>query len=87
MVSCENQELGPSQMQELEANRGRVSVSILDALNSYLRIEANGQKRDFLSGSRACTWLSTGGTFAERLVSLNAQEAARSLDHLIYSMA
>ena len=50
-------ELGLSLVQEIEADRSIVTVSIQDALDSYLRLKSTGRSNTFFKGGRACRWL------------------------------
>ena len=69
-------EPGLSLVQEVEADRSSVSVSIQDALDSYLRLKGAGRSKTFFQGAeRAVTYL-TEATDAEELSSLSASDAA-----------
>ena len=50
-------ELGLSLVQEVEADRSGVFVSIRDALDSYLRLKGAGRSKTFFQGGRACSGL------------------------------
>ena len=45
------EELGLSLVQEVEADRSSVSVSIQDALDSYLRLKGAGRSKTFFQGA------------------------------------
>ena len=70
-------------MQEVEADRSSVSVSIQDALDSYLRLKGAGRSKTFFQGAERAVGYLTEATDAEQLSSLSAADAARFRDHLI----
>ena len=76
-------ELGLSLVQEVEADRSSVSVSIEDALDSYLRLKGTGRSKTFFQGAARAVGYLTEATSAEELSSLSAADAARFRDHLI----
>ena len=76
-------ELGLSLVQEVEADRISVSVSIQDALDSYLRLKGAGRSKTFFQGAERAVGYLTEATAAEELSSLLASDAARFRDHLI----
>ena len=76
-------ELGLSLVQEVEADRSSVSVSIQDALDSYLRLKGAGRSKTFFQGAERAVGYLTEATDAEELSSLSAKDAARFRDHLI----
>ena len=76
-------ELGLSLVQEVEADRSGVSVSIQDALDSYLRLKGAGRSKTFFQGAKRALGYLTEATAAEELSSLSASDAARFRDHLI----
>ena len=76
-------ELGLSLVQEVEADRSSVSVSIEDALDSYLRLKGAGRSKTFFQGAERAVSYLTEATAAEELSSLSAADAARFRDHLI----
>ena len=76
-------ELGLSLVQEFEADRSSASVSIEDALNSYLRLKGTGRSKTFFQGAARAVGYLTEATSAEELSSLSAADAARFRDHLI----
>ena len=76
-------ELGLSLVQEGEADRSSVSVSIEDALYSYLRLKGAGRSKTFFQGAKRAMGYLTEATAAEELSSLSAADAARFRDHLI----
>ena len=76
-------ELGLSLVQEVEADRSDVSVSIQDALDSYLRLKGAGRSKTFFQGAERAVGYLTEATDAEELSSLSASDAARFRDHLI----
>ena len=70
-------------MQEIEADRSSVSVSIQDALDSYLRLKGAGRSKTFFQGAERAVGYLTEATDAEELSSLSAADAARFRNHLI----
>ena len=70
-------------VQEVEADRSDVSVSIQDALDSYLRLKGAGRSKTFFQGAERAVGYLTEATDAEQLSSLSAADAARFRDHLI----
>ena len=76
-------ELGLSLVQEVEADRSGVSVSIQDALDSYLRLKGAGRSKTFFQGAERAVGYLTEATTAEELSSLSASDAARFRDYLI----
>jgi len=76
-------ELGLSLVQEVKADRSSVSVSIQDALDSYLRLKGAGRSKTFFQGAKRAVGYLTEATDAEELSSLSAADAARFRDHLI----
>ena len=76
-------ELGLSLVQEVEADRSSVSVSIQDALHSYLRLEGAGRSKTFFQGAERAVGYLTEATDAEELLCLSASDAARFRDYLI----
>ena len=76
-------ELGLSLVQEVEADRSSVSVSIQDALDSYLRLKGAGRSKTFFQGAERAVGYLTEATNADELSSLSAADAARFRDHLI----
>ena len=76
-------ELGLSLVQEVEADRSDVSVSIQDALDSYLRLKGAGRSKTFFQGAERAVGYLTEATDAEELSSLSAADAARFRNHLI----
>ena len=76
-------ELGLSLVQEVEADRSSVSVSIKDALDSYIRLKSAGRSKTFFQGAERAVAYLTEATDAEELSSLSAVDAARFRDHLI----
>ena len=76
-------ELGLSLVQEVEADRSGLSVSIQDALDSYLRLKGAGRSKTFFQGAERAVGYLTEATDAEELSSLSASDAARFRDHLI----
>jgi integrase len=76
-------ELGLSLVQQVEADRSGVSVSIQDALDSYLRLKGAGRSKTFFKGAERAVGYLTEATDAEELSSLSASDAARFRDYLI----
>ena len=76
-------ELGLSLVQEVESDRIGVSVSIGDALDSYLRLKGAGRSKTFFQGAERAICYLEEATDAEELSSLSASDAARFRDHLI----
>ena len=76
-------ELGLSLVQEVKAERSSVSVSIQDALDSYLRLKGAGRSKTFFQGAERTVGYLTDATDADELSSLSASDAARFRDHLI----
>ena len=76
-------ELGLSLVQEVEADRSGLSVSIQDALDSYLRLKGAGRSKTFFQGAERAVGYLTEATDAEELSSLSASDAARFRDYLI----
>ena len=76
-------ELGLSLVQEVEADRSDVSVSIQDALDSYLRLKGAGRSKTFFQGAERAVGYLAEVTDAEELSSLSAADAARFRDYLI----
>ena len=76
-------ELGLSLVQEVEADRSSASVSIQDALDSYLRLKGAGRIKTFFQGAERAVGYLTEVTDAEELSSLSASDAARFRDRLI----
>ena len=76
-------ELGLSLVQQVEADRSDVSVSIQDALDSYLRLKGAGCSKTFFQGAERAVGYLTEATNAEELSSLSASDAARFRDYLI----
>ena len=76
-------ELGLSLVQEVEADRTGLSVSIKDALDSYLHLKGAGRSKTFFQGAERAVGYLTEATDAEELSSLSASDAARFRDHLI----
>ena len=76
-------ELGLSLVQEVEADRSGLSVSIQDALDNYLRLKGAGRSKTFFQGAERAVGYLTEATSAEELSSLSASDAARFRDHLI----
>ena len=60
-----------------------MSVSIHDALDSYLRLKGAGRSKTFFKGAERAVGYLTEATDAEELSSLSAADAARFRDHLI----
>ena len=60
-----------------------MSVSIQDALDSYLRLKGTGRSKTFFQGAERAVGYLTEVTDAEELSSLLASDAARFRDHLI----
>ena len=67
-------------MQEVEADRSSVSVSIRDALDNYLRLKGAGRSKTFFQGAERAVGYMTEATSAEELSSLSASDAARFRD-------
>ena len=76
-------ELGLSLVQEVEADRSSVSVSIRDALDSYLRLKGSGRSKTFFQGAERAVGYFEEANSEEELSSLSALDAARFRDHLI----
>ena len=77
-------ELGLSLVQEVEADRsGGASVSVREALDSYLRLKGAGRSKAFFQGAERAVGYLTEATDAKELPSLSAADAARFRDHLI----
>ena len=70
-------------MQEVEADRSSVSVSIRDALDSYLRLKGVDRSKTFFQVAERAVGYLEEVTDAEELSSLSALDAARFRDHLI----
>ena len=76
-------ELDLSVVREVETSNSHVSVSIKDALDSYLRLKGSGRSKTFFQGAERAVGYLTEATGAEELASLSASDAARFRDHLI----
>ena len=76
-------ELGLSVVREAETSNSLVSVSIKDALATYIRLKGVGRKKTFFQGAERADGYLTEATGAEELASLSASDAARFRDYLI----
>ena len=63
----------------MEADRSSVSVSIQDALDSYLRLKGAGRSKTFFQGAERAVGYLEEATDAEKMSSLSASDAARFL--------
>ena len=80
-------ELGLSLVQEVEADRSSVSVSIRDALDSYLRLKRSGQSKTFFQGAERAVGYFEEASSAEELSSLSALDAARFRETVLITIS
>ena len=76
-------ELGLSLVHEVEADQSSMSVSIQDALDSYLRLKGASRSKTFFQGAECAVCYLEEATDAEELSSLSASDAARFRDYLL----
>ncbi len=76
-------EFGLSVVREVETSNSDVSVSIPDALATYILLKGVGRNKTFFQGAERAVGYLTEANGAEELASLSASDAARFRDYLI----
>ncbi len=76
-------EFGLSVVREVETSNSDVSVSIPDALATYILLKGVGRNKTFFQGAERAVGYLTEANRAEELASLSASDAARFRDYLI----